>query len=163
MACFFSSRTLGIKRNWHFSKNSRDSVCLRIGDRKRKVYLKREDRKRILLSKVGTRKEFWSENWDRKRIVISKQGTGKIFPVPILRYTILFRSLLLRVKFFSGPQFWNHFSFPVPSFEIHFSFLVPYSETDTISRISKGNRNLFLFLKIWGERTMTQWSVAKPL
>ena len=97
-------------------------MCLRIRDRKKKVYLKREDRKRILLSKVGTGKELWSENWDRKRIVISEMGTGKLFPVPILRYTVLFRSLLLRIKFFSGPQFWNHFSFPVPSFEIQFSF-----------------------------------------
>ena len=145
MAWFFSSRTLEIKRNLHFPKNSRDSVCLRIGDRKRKVYLKREDRKRILLSKVGTGKELWSENWDRKRIVISKQGTGKIFPVPILRYTILFRSLLLRVQLFSGPQFWYHFSFPVHSFEIHFSFLVPYSETHTISIIFRQIEIYFYF------------------
>ena len=110
-------------------------MCLRTGNRKRKVYFKSEDRKRILLSKVGTGKEFWSENWDRKRIVISKQGTGKNILGPNSEIQILFRSLLLRVKFFSGPYFSDHFSFPVPSSEIHFSFPVPNSETHTISRI----------------------------
>ena len=133
MQWYLSSITLKTKINWCFTKKSRDILSLRIGNRKRKLYLKREDQKRIWPWKVGTGNKLWSENWDRKRIVILKQGTGKIFPVLILRKTIIFRSLLLRVKFFSRPQFWNHFSFPLPSFEIHFSFPVPYSETHTIS------------------------------
>jgi hypothetical protein len=58
VAWFFSSRALKLKRNVNFTSNSRDSVCLRIGDRKRKVYLKTGDRKRILLSKEGTGKEL---------------------------------------------------------------------------------------------------------
>ena len=55
---FFPPKALKIQINLVFPKNSKDSVCLRIGDRKRKVYLKREDRKRILLSKLGTGKEL---------------------------------------------------------------------------------------------------------
>ena len=58
---FLSSRSFKIKRNLNFSKNSRDSVCLRIGDRKRKVYLKTGDRKRKVVSKLGTGKEFYSQ------------------------------------------------------------------------------------------------------
>ena len=101
---FFYSRSLKLKVIWHFFKNSRDIVCLRIGVQKRKVYLKGEDQKQILLSKVGTGKELWSENLDPKRIVISKRRTGKI----------IFQSLLLRKSFFL-----------VPSFEITFPFWFP--------------------------------------
>jgi hypothetical protein len=61
VAWFFSSRALKIKGNLHFSKNSIDSVCLRIGDRKRIVYLKTGDRKRKVVSKLGTGKEFYSQ------------------------------------------------------------------------------------------------------
>ena len=51
----------------HFSQYSRDSVCLRISDLKRKVYLRNGDRKRKVYLKIG----------DRKRKLLSNIGTGK--------------------------------------------------------------------------------------
>ena len=65
----------------------------------------------------------------------------------ILRYTVHFRSLLIRVKFFSSPQFWNNFSFLVPDSEIDFSFPVPlFWDTQKFRFI--------LILKLWKKRTM---------
>ena len=125
VAYFFSSRTFKIERNLQFPRNSRDSVCLRIGDRKRKVYLKRGDRKRILLSKVGTGKELCISEMGPEIFFRSPVLRSQFFSGPSFQITILFRSPLLRVTFFL-----------VLSFEIHFSFPVPYSETHNISRVS---------------------------
>ena len=57
----------------HFSQNSRDSVCLRIGDRKRKVYLRNGDRKINWFPNMGTRKENVSQKWFSKDHYFTKQ------------------------------------------------------------------------------------------
>ena len=79
---------------------SRDSVCLRMGDRKGKV-----------ISKLGPGKEFDSQNKDLKIIVYLRIWTTNICPVRFVRYTILFRS-----------EFWDHNSFPVPTFKSELLF-----------------------------------------
>ena len=67
-----------------FFQNSRDSVCFKKGDRKRKVYLKSRDRNRKLVSNIGTGKENGSQilgpekkmdlkYWDRKYLKYSDQ------------------------------------------------------------------------------------------
>ena len=70
-----------------------------------KITLKYRDRKRKCIPKVGTGKEIGSQKWDQKDS---------------------FRSHLLRVKFFSGPHFWDKFSFPVPIFESNFLVRCPF-------------------------------------
>ena len=83
VAWFFSSRALKIKRNLHFPKNSRDSLCLRIGDRKRNVYLKTGDRKRKVVSKLGTGKEFYSQKQGPEKNCVSQNWDRKYFSGPL--------------------------------------------------------------------------------
>ena len=108
-------QSLKIRTKNTFSQNSRYSVCLRIGDLKRKVYLRNGDRKRNWFSNMGTGKENVSQKWGPENKLVLKSGDRKDF----------FRSQLLRLKLFSGPYFWDTFSFPVPIFESNFLFRAP--------------------------------------
>ena len=65
--------------------------------------------------KSRTGKENVSQKWGPENKLVLKSGDRKDF----------FRSHLLRVKFFSGPYFWDTFSFPVPIFESNFLFRSP--------------------------------------
>ena len=65
--------------------------------------------------KSRTGKENVSQKWGPEKKLVLKSGDRKDF----------FRSPLLRVKFFSGPYFWDTFSFPVPIFESNFIFRSP--------------------------------------
>ena len=67
------------------------------------------------ISEMGTGKEIGSQIWGPEKKMYPKSGDRKDF----------FRSHLLRVKFFSGPYFWDTFSFPVPIFESNFLFRSP--------------------------------------
>ena len=62
--------------------------------------------------KSRTGKENVSQKWGPENKLVLKSGDRKDF----------FRSQLLRLKLFSGPYFWDTFSFPVPIFENQFLF-----------------------------------------
>ena len=117
------------------------------GDRKRKCIPKVGPENKCI-PKVGTGKEIGSQKW----------GPEGFLPVPSFESKILFRSLLLRYIFFSGPRFWNKFFFQVPISEIHFSFQVPNSETHTLSLEFGQNMFFVLIFKLWVKRTLTQES-----
>ena len=130
--------------------------CVRV------VFPKIGDRKRKLLSNIGTGKEnvsqkqgpennFTLKSWDPKKSFRSPLLRTNFFSGPHFWDTFSFPVLLLGYIFFSGPHIWEPISFPVPISEIHFSFQVPNSETHTISRILRKMCFLSLFLSFGGK------------